>query len=95
MSVPFAISFLLLILTMPIGGQESNPDSSLSPVVEASWAAAQRAQQQKDYATAEQEYRKVISLSPGFAEAYMNLGLVYELQSRRQDALACLKKLSG
>jgi tetratricopeptide (TPR) repeat protein len=88
MSVPLAFSFLLLILTMPIRGQESNPDSSLSPVVEASWAAAQQAQQQKDYATAEQEYRKVISLSPGFAEAYMNLGLVYELQSRRQEALA-------
>ena len=92
MSVPFAFSFLLLILTMPIRGQESNPDSSLSPVVETSWAAAQQAQQQKDYGTAEQEYRKVISLSPGFAEAYMNLGLVYELQSRRQDALAMFEK---
>lgn len=92
MSVRFAISFLLLILTMPIRGQESNPGSSLSPVVEASWAAAQQAQQQKDYATAEQEYRKVISLSPGFAEAYMNLGLVYELQGRRQDALAMFEK---
>jgi len=92
MSVPFAISFLLIILTMPIRGQESNPDSSLSPVVEAPWAAAQQAQQQKDYATAEREYRKVISLSPAFAEAYMNLGLVNELQGRRQDALAMFEK---
>jgi len=77
---------------MPIRGQESNPDSTLSPVSAAAWAAAQQAQQQKDYATAEQEYHKVISLSPGFAEAYMNLGLVYELQSRRQDALAMFEK---
>jgi tetratricopeptide (TPR) repeat protein len=77
---------------MPIWGQESNSGPALSPAVEASWAAAQQAQQQKDYATAEQEYRKVISLSPGFAEAYMNLGLVYELQNRRQDALAMFEK---
>jgi len=77
---------------MPIRGQESNPDSSLSPVVEAAWAAAQQAQQQKDYAKAGQEYRRVISLAPAFAEAYMNLGLVYELQSRRPDAIAMFEK---
>ena len=92
MSVPLACCFVLLILAMPSRGQEPNPHSSLSPAVEASWAAAQQAQQQKDYATAEREYRKVISLSPGFAEAYMNLGLVYELQSRPQDALALFEK---
>ena len=84
--VPLALIFLLLMLTMPIWGQESNSGPPLSPAAEAAWAAAQQAQQQKDYATAEQEYRKVISLAPKFAEAYMNLGLVYELQNRRQDA---------
>ena len=65
---------------------------SLPPAAKASWAAAQRAQQQKNYATAAREYLKVISLSPGFAEAYMNLGLVYELQSRRPDAIAMFEK---
>jgi tetratricopeptide (TPR) repeat protein len=92
MSVPLALSLFLLILTMPILGQDANRDSVLSPTAEASWAAAQQAQQQKDYATAVQEYRKVISLSPGFAEAYMNLGLVYELQSRHPDAIAMFEK---
>ena len=65
---------------------------SLPPAAKASWAAAQRAQQQKNYATAEREYLKVIGLSPGFAEAYVNLGLVYELQSRRPDAIAMFEK---
>ena len=90
--IPLALTLLLFLLAMPIGGQVSNPDSSLSPAVQAAWAAAQQAQQQKDYGYAEKEYRKVISLSPGFAEAYMNLGLVYELQSRRQDAIAMFEK---
>jgi tetratricopeptide (TPR) repeat protein len=88
--VHLSLSFLLL--TMPIRGQQPNAGGSLPPAAEASWAAAQRAQQQKDYRTAAQEYRKVISLSPGFAEAYMNLGLVYELQSRRPDAIAMFEK---
>lgn len=90
--VPLALSLLLFLLAMPIKGQDSNADSSLSPAVQASWAKAQQAQQQKDYATAGKEYRKVISLSPRFAEAYMNLGLVYELQNRRQDAIAMFEK---
>ena len=77
---------------MAIEGQDSNPESSLSPAIQAPWAAAQQAQQQKDYATAGREYRKVISLAPRFAEAYMNLGLVYELQNRRQDAIAMFEK---
>jgi len=88
--VAFALFFLLLIVTKPSTGQESNPE--LSPAAEAAWAGAQGAQQQKDYAKAGQEYRRVIILAPGFAEAYMNLGLVYELQSRRPDAIAMFEK---
>jgi len=91
-AVPFAITCLLFLITVQVRGQQEDSSSPLSPAVEASWAAAQQAQQQKDYATAEREYRKVISLSPGFAEAYMNLGLVYELENRRPDALAMFEK---
>ncbi|HXW15320.1 MAG TPA: tetratricopeptide repeat protein [Terriglobia bacterium] len=90
MQVPVLLS--LLLLTMPIKGQQSKGGKSLPPAAKASWAAAQRAQQQKNYPIAVQDYLKVISLSPGFAEAYMNLGLVYELQSRRPDAIAMFEK---
>jgi tetratricopeptide (TPR) repeat protein len=88
--VVLALFCLLLILTMPVTGQESN--SELSPAAEAAWAAAQEAQQQKDYAKAGQEYRKVTRLAPGFAEAFMNLGLVDELQNHRSDAIAMFEE---
>ena len=81
---------VFLMLAVPTTGQETNP--TLPPAAEAAWAAAQQAQQQKDYATAAQEYRKVVSLVPRFAEAYMNLGLVCELQSRLPDAIAAFEK---
>jgi len=88
--LPLALAVLLLWAAVPGAGQDSNPP--LSPAAGAAWSAAQEAQQQKDYATAAKEYRKVISLSPGFAEAYLNLGLVYELQERLTDAIAAFEK---
>jgi tetratricopeptide (TPR) repeat protein len=51
------------------------------------FAAAQQAQRQKDYATAEKEYKSVIVLAPEFAEVHMNLGLVYQLQNRYPEAM--------
>lgn len=51
------------------------------------FAAAQQAQRQKDYATAEKEYKSVIALAPAFAEVHMNLGLVYQLQNRYPEAM--------
>ena len=92
MPFPLVLLFLILILTMPIRGQQATVEAPLSPAAEVCWAAAQQAQQQKDYATAVREYRKVIGLSPGFAEAYMNLGLVYELQNHLPDAVAMFEK---
>lgn len=90
--IPLALSYLVFILTMSSRGQVPKGAEGTSPAAEAAWAAAQKAQQQKDYVTAGQEYRKVIGLSPEFAEAYMNLGLVYELQNRRPDAVTMFEK---
>ena len=52
------------------------------------FAAAQNAQKNQDYATAEQEYRAVLALKPDFAEVHMNLGLILQLQEHRQEAMA-------
>jgi len=49
--------------------------------------AAQNAQKNQDYATAEKEYRTVLALKPAFAEAHMNLGLIFQLQGRTTDAM--------
>jgi tetratricopeptide (TPR) repeat protein len=51
------------------------------------FAAAQQAQRQNDYATAEKEYKSAIALAPEFAEVHMNLGLVYQLQNRFPEAM--------
>jgi len=55
--------------------------------IQSHFAAAQQAQRQKDYATAEKEYKTVIALAPEFAEVHMNLGLVYQLQNRYPEAM--------
>ena len=74
----------------------------LSPAVRTHMAAAQEAQAARDYATAENEYQAALKIDPEFAEIRMNLGLVYQLQDRRKDAIhefqAALKlkpKLTG
>jgi tetratricopeptide (TPR) repeat protein len=92
MPAALVASLLLLVSTITVRGQQSKGAVSLPPAAKVAWAAAQRAQQQKNYATAEREYLKVISLSPGFTESYVNLGLVYELQNRRPDAIAMFEK---
>jgi len=52
-----------------------------------SLSAAQQAQHNEDYATAEREYVAVLALAPEFAEVHMNLGLVYQLEDRSADAM--------
>jgi tetratricopeptide (TPR) repeat protein len=61
------------------------PDSNAE--IQSHFAAAQQAQRQKDYATAEKEYKSVIAVAPEFAEVHMNLGLVYQLQNRYPEAM--------
>jgi len=50
-------------------------------------AAAAAALQSGDYALAERENREVLKLSPGLAEAEMNLGLSCYLQKKYEDAI--------
>lgn len=62
--------------------------SSYNQTVRDHFAAAQQAQQRGDYATAESEYRAILTIAPDFAEVHMNLGLVYQLENRTPDAMA-------
>jgi tetratricopeptide (TPR) repeat protein len=66
--------------------------SSPSLTVQAHFAAAQQAQQRNDYATAELEYQTVLVDAPDFAEAQMNLGLIYQLQDRLPEAMAQFRR---
>jgi tetratricopeptide (TPR) repeat protein len=61
--------------------------ASSNAEIQSHFAAAQQAQRQNDYGTAEKEYKSVIALAPEFAEVHMNLGLVYQLQNRYPEAM--------
>lgn len=62
-------------------------DAAVSETVRAHFSAAQEAQQRRDYATAEREYRAVLTEVPNFAEVHMNVGLLYQLQNRTPEAM--------
>ncbi len=55
--------------------------------IQTHFAAAQQAQRQNDYVVAEREYQAVLRETPQFAEAHMNLGLIYQLQNRIPEAV--------
>ncbi|HEY6263375.1 MAG TPA: tetratricopeptide repeat protein [Candidatus Acidoferrum sp.] len=79
---------LLIIPTLKVSGQTGQPPAANNAAIESHFKAAQLAQQDKDYATAEREYHAVLALAPDFAEVHMNLGLVFQLQDRVSEAMA-------
>ena len=82
-----AIGLLLAASPCQIAGQTEAAHPANAPTVEAHLAAAQQAQKNSDYVTAEREYRAVLGIRPDFAEVHMNLGLVYQLQDQISDAM--------
>src|SRR6266446_2556188 len=58
------------------------------------WVYARIAEQKKDVATAEREYRQYIDLSQGDAEAWLNLALFLRRQKRFDEMEQAIVKLS-
>jgi tetratricopeptide (TPR) repeat protein len=87
----FPILLLLLAMlaapTLKLTGQTVPSHAARDSAIESHFAAAQQAQRDKDFATAEREYRTVLALAPDFAEVHMNLGLVYQLLDRSAEAM--------
>jgi tetratricopeptide (TPR) repeat protein len=82
---------LLVLIAIPapkLTGQSPPTPAENTSAIEAHFSAAQQAQREMDYATAEREYQAVLVLAPEFAEVHMNLGLVYQLQDRSTEAMA-------
>ena len=69
-------------------GQTGSPQTGQSSSWRQHFSAAQSAQKDQDYTTAEKEYRTVLALKPGFAEVHMNLGLIYQLEGRIPEAMS-------
>jgi len=81
---------LCLLMAMNPGhamGQNAGSQRRESIEVETHFAAAQQAQRNQDYATAEREYLAVLAIEPTFSEVHMNLGLLYQLQDRIPEAM--------
>ena len=83
----FTIIFLALGASLG-AAQTKTPQSGKSSGVEEHFAAAQTAQRNQDYISAEREYMAVLAIKPDFAEVHMNLGLLYQLQDRLTDAMS-------
>ena len=61
--------------------------SALENNIQQHFAAAREAEKRGDLATAEKEYRAVLKLNPDLAEVSSNLGLVYYLQRKDDEAI--------
>jgi tetratricopeptide (TPR) repeat protein len=83
----FSILVFMLVYSHMVTGQQIKSHLAEGSPLRAHFAAAQQAQLNNDYATAEREYSAAITLAPDFAEAHMNLGLVYQLQHRNPEAM--------
>src|SRR6202045_3050667 len=77
----------LALAALNLAAQTTTQKPASDAEIQSHFAAAQQAQRQKDYATAEKEYKIVIAVAPEFAEVHMNLGLVYQLQNRYPEAM--------
>jgi len=77
----------LAVAALNLAAQTTTQQPASDAEIQAHFGAAQQAQRQKDYPTAEKEYKSVIALAPEFGEVHMNLGLVYQLQNRYPEAM--------
>src|SRR6266581_1190008 len=87
-SASITIGLLLAAGPCQIAGQTDASHPANASTVEARFAAAQQAQKNSDYVTAEREYRAVLEIRPDFAEVHMNLGLVYQLEDQISVAMS-------
>lgn len=83
----FRKALLLAVLAASFAGKTLAAAQSQSSAIASHFAAAQKAQHDQDYGTAEHEYQAVIAIAPRFAEVHMNLGLVYQLQDQPAKAM--------
>lgn len=84
------LSSLLFLLTSPasrLAGQTASSPIEKDAAIRSHFAAAQHAQQDNNFPTAEREFQAVLALAPEFAEVHMNLGLVYQLENRSPEAM--------
>lgn len=93
-SVSFALAATCAVLFLSWRGtlRASQPVMVPSAAALAHFKTGEAAQERKDFAQAEKEYRAAIALAPHFAPAYLNLGLVYQGEERLAEATRALRQ---
>src|SRR5579859_5295502 len=76
------------VLSSPLGRAQAAPDSE----VQQHFEAAQRAGKAGDYAKSVTEYQAVLKLKPDFVPAHVNLGLVYYVQGKNDEAIGAFRQ---
>jgi tetratricopeptide (TPR) repeat protein len=71
-----------------LASQDTSSRPTTNSVINSHLEAAQQAQRNEDYSTAEREYQAVLALAPDFSQVHMNLGLIYQLEGNSADAMA-------
>jgi tetratricopeptide (TPR) repeat protein len=79
---------LVLSFSLPHAAAARTQGASVSPLFE----AAVKAQQAGDFATAETDYKQLLTSEPRNVEALANLGVVYVNLGRYDDAIASYRK---
>lgn len=69
------------------------PDESSDAHIEELWRAASAAQQAQQYSRAATLYQQILKLRPGFDEAEVNLGLMYQLSGDFRAAIGCYQNV--
>jgi tetratricopeptide (TPR) repeat protein len=86
------LGFLFLAASCQLLAEEPVTSSALRATLQRHLEAAKQAEQVRDYARAAEEYKKLLSLRPQSAEICQNLGLVYHLQNKFQEAIPVFER---
>jgi tetratricopeptide (TPR) repeat protein len=84
-------SFILLAV-LCAGPVVSAAQADLDPGSIEHFQQAMEAQKARQYDKAAEQYRQVLSKNPKFAEAYLNLGIVYQLQYRYSKSIKVFRE---
>jgi tetratricopeptide (TPR) repeat protein len=90
--VAFGAATALLWLAAPLFSAGSEPELQLDDWTITHFQQAREAEKNSQFQKAAEEYRLVVSRNPNFAEAWLNLGIVYQRQSDYAEATKVFRR---
>src|SRR5260370_12020684 len=87
----FSALLIILAAWFPLVRDGLGPQSR-SDEAKRLFAAAREAVSRSDWTTAERDYLLLIEADPGWAEAIVNLGIVYNREGKSEEAIGAFRK---